>query len=246
MQKNMQKVTKTSLWSLRLSVLAIALAFISVGAFRLDLLDFRLSLLGMVGAVFVALSGIMLSLICLFGSRQTHIGAARHSPFRAITALVLGLGYIALPLNSVVQGYDKPLIHDISTDLENPPQFVAIEKMRAPTDNPLALKPDFMEAQKKAYPDIGPLMLPLSPQETFDKAMININAMGWEVMAAARAEGRIEATATTALFGFRDDVMVRIVPAEGGSRLDMRSVSRVGKSDLGANAERIRQFLDMF
>lgn len=242
----MQKSTKISLWSLRLSVLAIVLAAISVGVFRLDLLDFTISLLGLVAAVFLALSGIILALICLFGPQKTYIGAARHSPLRAIVALVLGLGFVALPLSSVVQGYDKPLIHDISTDLENPPQFVAIEKMRAPTDNTLALKPDFMEAQKKAYPDIAPLILLLSPEQAFDKAMDNINIMGWEVMAAARAEGRIEATAKTVLFGFRDDVMLRIVPTQGGSRLDMRSVSRVGLADLGTNANRIRRFFEMF
>jgi uncharacterized protein (DUF1499 family) len=67
--------------------------------------------------------------------------------------------------------------------------------------------------------------------------------MRWEVVAADAAAGRIEATATTPWFGFRDDIVVRIVPADGGSRVDVRSVSRVGKGDLGVNARRIREFL---
>ena len=63
-------------------------------------------------------------------------------------------------------------------------------------------------------------------------------------MAAVPAEGRLEATARTRWFGFRDDVVVRVRPDGAGSRVDVRSVSRVGRSDLGTNARRIRGFMD--
>jgi uncharacterized protein (DUF1499 family) len=77
----------------------------------------------------------------------------------------------------------------------------------------------------------------------FDRAVSAARKLGWHVVAAAPAEGRLEATDTTRWFGFKDDVVVRIAPAADGSRVDVRSVSRVGRSDLGTNARRIRAFL---
>jgi uncharacterized protein (DUF1499 family) len=77
----------------------------------------------------------------------------------------------------------------------------------------------------------------------FKRAEATARAMGWEIVAAEPGEGRIEATDTTMWFGFKDDIVIRIVPEGEGSRLDIRSMSRVGKSDLGKNADRIRKFL---
>ena len=97
--------------------------------------------------------------------------------------------------------------------------------------------------QKKGYPDLGPLTFPAPPDRAFAAAEAAAQRLGWEIVAAAPAEGRLEATATTPWFGFKDDVVVRVTPAGTGSRVDMRSKSRVGRSDLGANAKRIRGFL---
>ena len=90
---------------------------------------------------------------------------------------------------------------------------------------------------------LGPLILPLAPAEAFARARAAAEGMGWEMVAADSAAGRIEATATTAWFGFKDDVVIRVEPAQGGSRVDVRSVSRVGVSDVGTNAARIRAYL---
>ena len=98
-------------------------------------------------------------------------------------------------------------------------------------------------AQRHAYPDIRPLFLPLAPPPAFDRALNAARAAAWEIVAADSASGRIEATATTRWFGFKDDVVVRIAPAASGSRVDVRSVSRVGQSDVGTNAKRIRDYL---
>jgi uncharacterized protein (DUF1499 family) len=100
-------------------------------------------------------------------------------------------------------------------------------------------------AQRRAYPDIGPLALAMPPATAFARALDAAKGMGWEIVAADAGAGRIEATATTPWFGFRDDVVVRITPAAAGSRVDVRSVSRVGRSDLGTNARRIREYLAM-
>jgi uncharacterized protein (DUF1499 family) len=137
-----------------------------------------------------------------------------------------------------------PPIHDITTDTDRPPEFVAVLPRRADAPNGVEYEgAEIARQQREAYPDIGPLRLPLAPGEAFARALAAARASGWEIVGADSAAGRIEATATTAWFGFKDDVVVRIAPEEGGSRVDVRSVSRVGKSDVGANAERIRKYL---
>jgi uncharacterized protein (DUF1499 family) len=102
------------------------------------------------------------------------------------------------------------------------------------------------QQQREAYPDVRPLETQLSPAEAFARAEGVARAMDWDIVAAVPEEGRIEATATTFWFGFKDDVVIRIRPSADGSRLDIRSKSRVGRSDVGANAARIRAFVAEF
>ena len=97
--------------------------------------------------------------------------------------------------------------------------------------------------QKRGYPEIVPFTSSLAPAQAFARALDAARAEGWEIALSDPANGRIEATATTAWFGFKDDVVVRVRAAEGGSRVDVRSASRVGESDLGENAKRIRRYL---
>lgn len=97
--------------------------------------------------------------------------------------------------------------------------------------------------QKAAFPDIEALVLPVPPDEAFRRADQVAAAMGWNVVARAPAEGRLEAVATSQWFGFRDDIVVRIRPQGTGCRVDIRSKSRIGEADLGGNVERVRTFL---
>ena len=137
-----------------------------------------------------------------------------------------------------------PFIHDVTTDLENPPPFVAILPLRASAPNTAEYGgPEVAAQQRAGYPDLGPLTLQVPPEQAFSRALAAGRDMGWEIVANEPTEGRIEATATTLWFGFKDDVVVRVTPTNGGSRIDVRSVSRVGKSDVGANAERITAYL---
>jgi uncharacterized protein (DUF1499 family) len=108
------------------------------------------------------------------------------------------------------------------------------------------LTPATAEQQRRAYPDIQPLILPVPSGDAFAKARAAAQAMGWEIASADPAAGRIEAVATTFWFGFKDDVTVRVTPQGAASRIDVRSRSRVGRGDAGANAERIRRYLKMF
>ena len=100
------------------------------------------------------------------------------------------------------------------------------------------------DAQRKGYPDIQPKMLEVPPQVAFARALETAERMGWTLVANDPAEGRIEATDTTFWYGFKDDIVIRVTRAGAGSRVDVRSVSRVGRSDIGTNARRIRRYLD--
>lgn len=162
-----------------------------------------------------------------------------------LLALILAGGAAYVPITMRATAEKVPAIHDITTDTASPPVFVAIAPLRADAPNGVDYKTDENAAkQQGAYADIQPLILPdVVPADLFTRAEAAAHAMGWEVVAAVPEEGRIEATDTTAWWGFKDDVVIRIVAEGAGSRLDIRSMSRVGKSDLGKNAERIRVFL---
>jgi uncharacterized protein (DUF1499 family) len=167
-------------------------------------------------------------------------------PWPLVAALGLGVLAAGVPWSWRQRARQVPPIHDISTDTRDPPAFVAVLPLRADAPNPAEYGgPELAAIQEQAYPDLGPLALPLSADDAFQRALDVARRSDWDIVAADSAAGRIEATATTGWFGFKDDVVVRIRPADGGSRVDVRSVSRVGKSDVGTNARRIRGYLQM-
>ena len=161
-----------------------------------------------------------------------------------LVALVLGAGTAYVPYSFQQRARSVPPIHDITTDTDRPPEFVKVVALRAGAPNPPAYDgPKVAEQQRKAYPDIQPAVLAAGPEIAFARALSAAEAMGWDIVDAQPKDGRIEATATTFWFGFKDDVVVRITPAPSGSRIDVRSKSRVGRSDAGTNAQRVRAYL---
>jgi uncharacterized protein (DUF1499 family) len=138
-----------------------------------------------------------------------------------------------------------PRIHDVTTDPDDPPTFQALLSRRAGRwVSPPAY--DGVQAaaeQRRAYPDIQPLTLTIPPAPAFEAALAAARRLGWEIVASDWVSGRIEAIATTRLMRFKDDVVVRLRPEGGGTRVDVRSKSRLGSGDLGTNARRIRRFL---
>lgn len=164
----------------------------------------------------------------------------------AAVALVLGLASLYFPLRFQQAAGAVPPIHDITTDTVTPPQFVEAAALRRElkAPNSLDMAVETINQQIAAYPEIQPVFLAAPPAEAYTKALALVRARGWEVVAADDAGRRIEATDTTFWFRFKDDVALRVsaVP-DGTSRVDMRSVSRLGRSDLGTNARRIREFL---
>ena len=151
-----------------------------------------------------------------------------------------------LLLLSLTAGGDYPRIHDITTNTEDPPLFVTAQELRGEGTNPLDIKPDFIEQQRAAYPDLATLRSPLDIDAAFTRALQVAGEMGWEIYNEDRSKGIIEAVDTTAVMAFKDDVVIRVRGDADGAKIDLRSVSRVGLGDLGANAKRIRAFAEAF
>lgn len=158
----------------------------------------------------------------------------RARPWVPVAALVIALVAIAPPLIMRNQARGVPPIHDISTDTVDPPALRVGTAYGGPS---------VAAQQQQAYPDIKPLVVKAPPAETVQGAIDAARALGWEIVSSEAAAGRIDAVATTWWWGFKDDIVIRVRPDGTGSRIDIRSVSRVGRSDLGANAKRIREFL---
>lgn len=226
---------------LGLSLAALFLLILSGPILRLGLVHFRFALLLFAGALLLALLGSLLSLAALAVPRLRGDRART-----LIAALATGLLVMVGPAIFVKKASGVPAIHDISTDIVNPPAFVDVVPIRqaAGADNPPEYPgPSVGAQQKAAYPDLAPRDLNLPPEQAFARAVAAARAMGWDIVAEKAEEGRIEATATTPWFGFKDDIVIRVVAIPGGARVDARSKSRVGRSDVGANAARIRGFM---
>ena len=169
-------------------------------------------------------------------------GVDRKKLFATI-ALFIVTSVVAIPWISVVAAVGAPAIHDITTDVSDPPRFVEAVQHVALGRTDYGGE-ELAKQQREAYPDIAPIMVTKSPDEAFNLALAVARDMGWKVTAADAREQRIEATDTTFWFGFVDDIVIRIRPEGVGSRIDVRSLSRVGVGDLGANASRIRRYRD--
>lgn len=164
-----------------------------------------------------------------------------------LAAVLTGLCVAGVPWLWMRAAKTVPMIHDITTDTVDPPSFVAILPIRKDAPNPASYGgPDVAQKQKAAYPYIVPKVLEMPPEEAYDKALSAARNMGWEIVDSNPKEGRIEATATTFWFKFKDDIVIRVERTIGGSKIDARSVSRVGKSDVGTNARRLRKYLELF
>ena len=188
--------------------------------------------------------GVAASVVSIGAAIYTYRGRRWLGTLASVLALVIGLTAVAIPLATQRRAQRLPSIHDITTDLDNPPAFQAILSKRADAPNKLDRTPQLSLLQREGYPDLAPITLPASPAATFDRALAVAQSHGWEIVTADKSAGRIEATDTTRWFGFTDDIVVRLTPWGAGTRVDIRSTARTGAGDLGRNASRIRRFLN--
>jgi len=192
-------------------------------------------------AAYAGIAGLVLGIVAAV---RTWTAATLRGFWAALLAVAVGLVVAGTMYQWLLQAKKVPPIHDITTDPADPPAFVAVLPLRQGAANPAEYGgPAVAAQQEKAYPDIRPLHLALPPARAFQAALTAARDMGWAIDASVPTAGRIEATATTFWFGFKDDIVVRIRPDSAGSRVDVRSVSRVGKSDVGTNAKRVRAYL---
>ncbi|WP_334014572.1 DUF1499 domain-containing protein [Alteromonas sp. S167] len=156
----------------------------------------------------------------------------------------MALVAVGMPVSMMSKASAVPPIHDITTDVTNPPEFVAIAPLREGAPNPVSYEGgDVTKQQLEAYPEIKTQLLPQSINEVYIAAERAIDALGWERVTEGALPNTLEATDTTTWFGFKDDVVVRLTIQNDDTLVDVRSKSRVGKSDLGKNAQRIDAFL---
>jgi len=233
--------SRLAAWGLRLAILGLAGLALGILGHRLGVLDFRPALLGLAGGAAIGVIGAIVSAIALVMS----LASSRSGVRTAIAGLVIGLLVAAPVAQAMIAGSKVPRIHDIATDLDNPPAFDAVVALRGETSNPLdrAEPADLAELQRQAYPDLKTLEIEAQPGKVYEAALETARDMGWEIAASHPEQGLIEATATTRVMNFKDDIAIRVAEAGEGAAVDVRSVSRVGISDMGANANRIRTFL---
>ncbi len=191
-------------------------------------------------AAFTGLAAVPVSLAGVVVNRR---GRLQRGVVLPALGIIIGLTLVGVPWSWLHKAERLPRIHDITTDTVSPPRFTAILALRKNAPNPAEYEGHTIaEQQLAAYPDIKPLLLALPKAQVFERTLSLARSLGWMIVDANPGEGRIEATDTTFWFGFKDDIVVRVTAAPGGSRVDVRSESRVGLSDVGTNAARIRSF----
>jgi len=220
---------------------------LSIIGFRLAFWDFNTTYLLLTASF--ALAALFLIAGIVLWIKLTNAGQ-KPALDQAIKATIMSVTILVVLITGSIGAFYSPYIHDISTDLDQLPQFDKAIALRGTESNTLFPPPNtrdyISEQQRLYYPDVEPILSPKSPAEAFEHALSLANSLGWEVINQDQEQGLIEVVDTTLIFGFKDDLVIRIKATEEGSRIDLRSVSRIGMSDLGKNADRIKSFTDIF
>ncbi len=225
-----------------LTTVGVLLLVLSPVGYRLGWFGVPIALLRLIPAgLLVCALGLVVSLAAIV---RTPAGVGWSEVIAPWAAVVVSIAVSILPIVGIVHARHVPRIHDITTDTEMPPSFVALAPERVAAPNGLEYGgADVAAQQKEGYPDLVTVFSKTSPDAMFARARKAAQDLGWQIADASESQWRIEAVEATLLYGFKDDIVVRIRSDANGCRLDVRSASRVGHSDLGGNAARIRKFL---
>jgi hypothetical protein len=235
-----------------LSLGAVAAALIAAVGSGMGAWHFRIGFSLLRYAFYAAIGGGVLALIGITVGLIRKTGAGKLNLLALVVALLFS-GYL---LQLVTTARSVPAIHDATTNLDDVPAFTTLSVRPDNLENvpdegrsELArLDPEkrWKAIHRRAYSDLRTLRVPTDVAETTDRAANLARSRGWKIAKVDPKAGIVEATATSFFFRFKDDVVVRVRPdleRPGGSLVDMRSISRVGGSDVGMNAKRIRAFL---
>lgn len=239
-------MSQLAVWARRTAFFALIATVLSIIIVRSGLLEIYPALATFAGALCFAVIAILLALAA-FVSIWNHGLSGLGSVF---TALFIGAALLAYPSYLGYKYYKLPEIADITTDPIDPPRLEAVARLRTREANPIIYAGLYAaEQQRAAYPEVDALLLSASPNEAYEAALAVVTKRRWAMLDVrppqlpARREGRIEAVARSPIMGFRDDVVIRVRPAQEGSRVDVRSASRYGRHDFGDNAARVRALL---
>jgi uncharacterized protein (DUF1499 family) len=242
------RVSRLATWSRRVAIFAIPVVLLAIGMHRLSLVEYNVAVAALVAGYAVAGVALLIAIcafIAIWNEGLRGLG-------RAFTAAAIGLLIVGWPLVTVARSATLPTISDITTDVNDPPQFVAVAQARPRGANPVRY-PGATSArlQHAAYPGVKPFEVEANPDEIFNMIMGIVDKRGWRVLdnvspRGGERDGRIEAVARTLIMGFREDIVIRVRSGENGVRIDMRSASRYGDRDFGSNAHRIESFMADF
>lgn len=214
--------------------------------------DWTVGVSGLTWSSYLALAGFLLGVFFSWHAWKSNIARPRFLRWLGMLASIIYIGWL---LSYLIMSWSSPAIHDVSTDLADPPQFATLTLRPDNLDKvPGADDPDmknmtpqqrWVMISQKNYGNIRSVRINEPVVKVIEKAERLAQARDWDIAVVSPEQGRMEATATSALFRFKDDIVLRVRPTENGlgSIVDMRSVSRVGDNDLGVNAKRVREFL---
>ena len=241
-----QPTSRLAVWARRMALFSLAAAGLAIIILRSGLLEIGPALTTFIGALALAVVALLLALAAFVVIWREGLDGMGY----ALTAIGIGVALLAYPTYLVAKSYKLPWIYDITTDPLDPPRYEALARIRPRDANPIIYAGlSAAELQRAAYPDIETLDAEASVQASYEAALAVITKRRWRIVEQRppqppRREGRIEAVARTPIMGFRDDVVVRVRADGGGSRIDVRSSSRYGAFDFGANAARVRALIE--
>jgi uncharacterized protein (DUF1499 family) len=243
-----QPTSRLAIWARRIALFSLAATFVAVIILGSGALDLVPALSTLISALALAVVAIVLAFAAGVAIWMEGVGGIRE----ALTAFFVGLALIAYPVYLGLKAYRLPAIYDVTTDPIDPPRFEAIGRLRPRDANPVTYAGLYIaELQRTAYADIKPDFTDASPLEAYNAVIKVVTKRRWKIVDARSPqegvshEGHVEAIARTPIIGFPiEDIVVRIRATPDGARIDVRSASRYGRHDLGANAAHVNALIE--
>ena len=242
-----QPLSPLAIWARRLALFAIPVALLAIIFERTGIFEIYPVMVTFGASLALAGAAILLAFIALAVIWFNGDSGTGH----AVVAMLISLVVLAYPGYLGYKAYKLPAIYDVTTDPYDPPRFEAVARLRTREANPVAYGGLATYAlQRKAYPDIESISAGIGAQAAYDAALSVVNKRKWRIVderppLAGRREGRIEAIALSPIMGFRDDVVIRVrATGNAATKIDLRSASRYGFHDFGANAKRVSELID--
>lgn len=237
-----ERMSRLAVWSLRVAIFAFPVTFIGAALYATETVDFRSALYTVLAGVGVS----VLALLLAFAGFVVIWNEGLKGLWRVLGAAALALVLIAPTATLAALGMGVRNLPDVTTDTQDPPDFVTLGTVRSRAANSLVYPGERLaNVQLDLYPGIKPITFDAPADDIFRALLLLVKRHKWLVVDAVPPregrDGRIEAVARSLPFGLRDDLVIRVRGTAAGTRVDMRSAARSGETDFGSNARRISQ-----